>query len=353
MRIPSEETLKKYNLSRYILASSYIILGIFSCFKICVSSEYINIQLVHTFSLMTASFQAFLFTFTLLVLIQPRYVTLKRISIQMGLILSFNVALILSYLELSSIVYSYSYYTASGFYIFLLIYYIFLFRKKYSQCLKQLEDYYNEDEDSRFRWINIYFYLALFIGIMALFYTYIPFAYSFIFIILLIAFYIFFAISFCNYPLTFKYVIVAVSSKNENYDLPVVCEEDEINDSTNTLPLSRKEQELQQAINRWVEEKMFTQENISRDDIAKSLGTDRNSLTSFFFHHMKIEFRVWRTQLRIQEAQCILLEYPNMSISQVGQKVGMYDRSNFQKKFTELTQMSPKDWRLYKLKKNN
>jgi len=147
--------------------------------------------------------------------------------------------------------------------------------------------------------------------------------------------------------LDFQYIIPAVSTEHISSSVETECDNME---AVNNLPLSEKEQRLQQTINKWVREKQFLHADMSRDDIAKSLGTDRDFLTLFFQCRMKTEFRIWRSQLRIEEAKKLLLQYPDMSISKIGHSVGIADRSNFQKKFVDLVGMSPKEWRKQNLK---
>jgi len=213
-----------------------------------------------------------------------------------------------------------------------------------------LKNCYDEDEDNRLRWIKLYFYSALSIGILALARTYMPSFFTGCFYILTISFYILFAIQYSNYPLKFRYIIAAVSNPDKNSGN--VFFSSEVATKCNQIPqsLSPKEEALKKALEKWVEDKGFQSADMSRDEIAEHLGTDRDFLTYFFYSHMKIEFRVWRTQLRINEAKSLLIKYPNMSVSKIGHMVGIPDRSNFQKKFMELTNFSPTEWRKQNLK---
>ncbi|MFT4221972.1 AraC family transcriptional regulator [Dysgonomonas sp.] len=337
--------MRPYRISRYVLASSYLILGVLNCTKIFESSESINLDRIRAFTLIIASYQALLFTFSLLTLIQPFYVTFKRVSRQFGVISLVAILLLLLQFTVSGSLYTYFYYVTSVIYIFQLAYYTFLFRKKYAQCLKQLENYYNDDEGNRLRWVKVFFYMALSIGISALLSTYLPLFFSSFFVAAFIVFYILFAIKFCNYPSKFGYVVAAVTSADESLNDAASASALEMDEIQPAQSLSLKEQELQHALAKWIEEKRFQHEDISRDDIAASLGTDRYFLAFYFRNRMRTEFRVWRTRLRIEEAKQLLVEHPDLSISAIGQIVGMSDRSNFQKKFIEIVGISPKDWR--------
>lgn len=350
IHIPDKENMKQYNSARYALAFAYLIIGVFNCYKIIISFvESMDLEEIYTLTLVSASYQALLFTFALLTLIQPLYVSLRRVILQFGIISVVFITLLLLMYNTSRSLYSYFYYIVSVLYVLQLIYYVSLFRKKHAQYLKQLEDYYDEEENNRLKWVKSSFYMALSIGIMALSITYLPLYCCVGFIGVFILFYVYFAIKYSNYPFDFQYIIPAVYSKDIIPHSTAVC--DDRKESNHLLPLSEKEQKLQEAIDRWVEEKQFLYTDMSRDDIAQSLGTDRDFLALFFQNHMKTEFRVWRTQLRIEEAKKLLLKYPDLSISKVGHSVGISDRSNFQKKFIELVGISPKGWRIKNLQK--
>lgn len=347
VRIPHEENIKHYNRARYLLAFAYMLVGAFSFYKAVVPSVHsLNFNMIRTFTLGVGSYQALLFTFALLVLIQPMYVSIRRTLLQFGVIsFAFIVLLILLY-NIPEPQYCFFYNIAALIYIFQLMYYVYLFRKKYSECLKKLQDYYNEEEDNRLRWVKVSFYMALTVGIMALLITYLPMYFSRYFVVAIIMFYIYFAIKYSNYLLDFRFIIPAV------YADDVVSQKSEYDrQPQDILPLSQKEMQLQRSLDKWVKEKQYKCADMSRDEIAESLGTDRDFLADFFHNRMKTEFRTWRTYLRIEEAKNILLEYPELSISKIGDEVGVSDRSNFQKKFIKLVGMSPKEWRKQNLKK--
>ena len=60
---------------------------------------------------------------------------------------------------------------------------------------------------------------------------------------------------------------------------------------------------------------------------------------------MGVDFKTWRTQLRIEEAKRILLEDKDISINAAGEMAGFSDRSNFHRQFVKIVGCSPKQWR--------
>lgn len=80
-----------------------------------------------------------------------------------------------------------------------LVCYTLLFRRKYAECLRLLEEYYDEDQHARLRWTKFGFYAALSVGIAASLSVWLPpVAYN-IFTVGYILFYGWFAGRFCNY----------------------------------------------------------------------------------------------------------------------------------------------------------
>jgi AraC-like DNA-binding protein len=58
-----------------------------------------------------------------------------------------------------------------------------------------------------------------------------------------------------------------------------------------------------------------------------------------------VDFRTWRTGLRIEEAKRLLLENKEASINIIAEASGFSDKSNFHRQFVKIVGCSPKDWR--------
>ena len=86
-------------------------------------------------------------------------------------------------------------------------------------------------------------------------------------------------------------------------------------------------------------------EKIGREEIAKELRTSKESLHLYFATVMKMDFRTWRTELRIEESKKLLLEDKETSINIIGEMAGFSDRANFYRQFVKIVGCSPKEWR--------
>lgn len=102
---------------------------------------------------------------------------------------------------------------------------------------------------------------------------------------------------------------------------------------------------LDRAIDRWVKDKRYREYDKSREEIADDLRTTKDMLHLYFTTRMGVDFRTWRTRLRIEDAKVLLLEKPNVSINVIGEMSGFSDRANFYRQFVRIVGCSPKEWR--------
>ena len=57
-----------------------------------------------------------------------------------------------------------------------------------------------------------------------------------------------------------------------------------------------------------------------------------------------MDFRQWRTNLRMEYACSILREHPEYSYDAIAEMVGIGDRSNFTRTFKKITGITPKEY---------
>ena len=103
--------------------------------------------------------------------------------------------------------------------------------------------------------------------------------------------------------------------------------------------------ELEIALNKWIKEKKYREYDKSREETAQELGTTKEILQMYFTEKVGMDFRSWRTELRINDAKALLLQKKEYSINFIGETVGFSDRSNFHRQFTRSVGCSPKEWR--------
>lgn len=189
--------------------------------------------------------------------------------------------------------------------------------------MAQLESYYDEDEEHRLQWIKSSFYSSLFIGISALLPIYFQSYLYYLFIIIYTAFYVYVSCRFIRYPITMNFPIPAITQTELSGITPPIPIDDSILDKEEHINLKNPEiNQLKRSIDKWLAEKKYCQKDVSVDETAKQLGTNRKFLQYYFRNHMPADFRSWRIELRILEAKRLLRKYPDYTIKQVYETAG-------------------------------
>ena len=95
----------------------------------------------------------------------------------------------------------------------------------------------------------------------------------------------------------------------------------------------------------WVKDKGYLKPLSTVEDIAGDIGIPADLLGVHLRFHYDKTLLTWRKELRMEEAKRLLLAFPDLPISTVGEMVGILDKSNFRKQFKETVRMSPREWR--------
>ena len=102
---------------------------------------------------------------------------------------------------------------------------------------------------------------------------------------------------------------------------------------------------ITEAVNRWVEARRYLRQLGSVGEIAADIGVPADQLAVWVRIHTGKTLLGWRKELRIEEAKRLLLEFPDLPVSTVGLMVGIDDKSNFKRQFTETVHLTPRAWR--------
>jgi AraC-type DNA-binding domain-containing proteins len=344
IRIPKEENLKNLHAGRKYLSFSYFILAASGFLSYFMHVEAESDPVLMASTLFIASYQALLFTATTLIFIQTAIVKKKWVVIQLCVITIIGVALVLSSIFSPNQIFFYLFWTVVVLYLFQLIYYTYLFRREYEKSLKQVEDYYDEEEDKRLQWVKYCFYSALGIGILALCSLFMnTFLYGF-FILAYTAYYTYIVCRFYNYITDMSFLAPALSAET-NFTEERADEESSKLPEEEKINLSENERQLKAALEQWVENKQYCQKDVGVDDIVQELGTNRDFLRYYFHYYMSSDFRTWRTELRIAEAKSILREHPELSLEEIALMAGFNCRGNFHRQFQKITGETPTEYR--------
>ena len=242
--------------------------------------------------------------------------------------------------------------------------YIVYFDKAYKQSLKEFESYYDDDADHKLKWVRFCYVISmltnLFVLVYLLLYWFLPhkMAVASLYTFWYLLYMLYLTSNFLSFLGSHRLVLDAFAYKTlSGQDLMRRIDEsrkkkarkakgkelqDEVHLSDNTeAGLAR----LEKALEKWVADKRYREYDKTRDDIARELRTSKDLLHLYFSTRMCVDFRTWRTNLRIEEAKTLLLENKDASINIIAEASGFSDKSNFHRQFVKIVGCSPKEWR--------
>ena len=79
-------------------------------------------------------------------------------------------------------------------------------------------------------------------------------------------------------------------------------------------------------------------------EAAERLGTDTGTLYIYFRERIGLDFRTWRTRLRLEDAKRMLAENPLLPPAEAARLCGFSNRSNFSRQFLTYTGQTPAEW---------
>ena len=226
------------------------------------------------------------------------------------------------------------------------------FRKTYLKSAKQLEMYYDEEEDTKIRWIKFCYIIMMLTQTFILVYMLLPRGMMKIYTLCYSLFMLYFSANFISFLGSHKLLLDAFAHKTLS-GKELIDMIHERKDMKGKKALKKKSpgfndaefKRIEKSLEIWVKEKRYREYDKSREDIAKELRTSKESLHMYFTTVKKIDFRTWRTELRIGEAKKLLLEDKTTSINIIGEMAGFSDRANFYRQFVKIVGCSPKEWR--------
>ena len=233
------------------------------------------------------------------------------------------------------------------------IIHIILFHRTYLRSVQKLEQYYDEEENNKMKWIRFCYIMMMLTQMFVLVYMLLPRGFMKIYTLWYVLFMVYFSANFISFLGSNKLLLDAFAYKTlSGQEIMERIERRKRmkKGAKEAQPLDSQvtEQELnriEHALNKWVKEKRYREYDKTREQIAKELNTSKEMLHLFFVTRMSVDFKTWRTRLRIEEAKLLLLENQEMSINIVAELSGFSDRSNFHRQFTKIVGCSPKQWR--------
>ena len=231
--------------------------------------------------------------------------------------------------------------------------YIVYFDKAYKQSLKNLENYYDDDESHKLKWVRFCYVISMLTNIFILVYIalywFLPnkMEVASLYTLWYLLYMLYLSSNFLSFLGSHKLVLDAFAHDALTGKIfpPKTVTKRKKEQSDARFNKDKEFAKLDQAVEEWIERKLYCEYDKTRDQVAEELHTSKEILNLYFSTKIGVDFRTWRTNLRIEEAKKLLLENKEASINIVAEASGFSDKSNFHRQFVKLVGCSPKNWR--------
>ena len=329
---------------RKAIAFAYMLVGLFLFTKLLVQDNTANFTIALFMTLTIASFQAFLFTYALITLIDIEFIKKKKIFWELTIIVIFIGVLIACYISgRESTEFWWIFRLFTLYYLLQLARYTYLFINYFRKYRIQLGNYFSMRESRRLQWVAFAFYSAFGIGILALTMLYTPLWIYVSVQVIMIMFYFLFGIQFINYAVRFQYILPALVTPLED--------EIHVNNGNGSILSERsisKREELKLHLLKLLEkDEIFKDDELDSDKVREMLSTNRTYLSQIINQDLNTNFYQLVNSYRIKKAVQIMNDPAcnNMLLTDIAVTCGFKNLKAFSTFFKQLHDMSPTQWR--------
>lgn len=117
------------------------------------------------------------------------------------------------------------------------------------------------------------------------------------------------------------------------------------------LSFSEKLKEIERIVAEWKRHKHYRRHGLKLRDVAAELGVNACYLSNYVNRVEGKNFSAWLNTLRVEEAKQLMHEHPELSLYDIGYKVGHPNPTSFKKAFLTITGQTPEEWREQNCKK--
>ena len=326
LRMPADPRLYNYRFSRRFAGWAYFTLAFVDVLWLFFPLAEHEMDYTRILVLAVASVQALMFFGALVTLVNPRYGLARGVRLHL-LAVGVCTALLFACLFAVPGYYHLLYRLLTACYCVQIVLFIAGFVREYRSCRRKMDDFFSDDEMRRLRWVAMSFSMATVIGFGAVVWLVLELDLRCLlaFTTVYMVFYTFFGMKYINYPAEFYRIAPVIAGAAD-------------------APPSAGEN-ISAAIDGWVAARGYVRPGLSLESLAREVGCNQTYLSRYVNSELGLNFKSWIRSLRIAESQRLLLEYPEASIPEVGEMVGIHGRSTFFAQFSDVTGMSPGEYR--------
>lgn len=231
--------------------------------------------------------------------------------------------------------------------------YIVYFDKAYKRVLKDLEEYYDEDEEHKIKWVRFCYIISMLTNLFVLVYLCLYWFLDYkmevasLYTLWYLLYMLYLTANFISFIGSHKLVLDAFAHTilTVNVRPKKASPRTSRKESAARSNLDKEFANLAAELKKWVDNKLYCEYDKTREKVVSELHTTKEILNLYFAQKVGVDFRTWRTNLRINEAKRLLLENKDLSVNIIAEMSGFSDKSNFHRQFTKLVGCSPRQWR--------
>lgn len=332
-KTPDKPIFANYKRSRRIIGTALLVLSANYSVHLFDGLRFQSQDAAILMNLSTYFLSYWLFSASLITLLDRTHITLKRTVRNLIYWVVFTLLSCIILFVLPRGVCRYVGLTTMAAWLF--GYGIYLSRRiirTYHEAVRMFDDTHSENIAAYIRWMSIFTWWAVIYGVSCGLLTFLPDEYVFLWILSSVPFYIYLYCAYMNYLLFYEQVETILET-------PAPKEEAEPIASPTCYPV------IERNLPVWLEQKGFTSPGITIGDTAVALGTNRTYLAAYIKQTYSMPFREWIAGLRIELAKTMLASNPELSVGEVCEATGFLSQSYFVKIFTKREGVSPSKWK--------
>lgn len=332
VRAPKKQALMPYRNTRiglifsFLMVTSLSLVLLYNDFTPTIQRDLLSLN-----TLSISSFQLFVFSGTLTIMLDYKAYTIRKALQEILISLSFSTLGFLLFIQHEWTMLHYFFGFFGIYYVGQIVRYSLYFFKIKKCTVSKLDNFFSEETATRLKWTGRVFAWLLSGSILSFVSLYMDMRFYLFFAVFYTFFYLYFSVHYLNYVTLFLDMEPAFSIAEDNQSKEKFS--------------NKSFDQLEKAIEEWEAQKYFTEPGITIEQVAIQLRSNRTYLSTHMNMHRKMTFKEWINHLRIKEAKHLLCIHPEMPVSQVGAMIGLPDKSNFGRQFTRLTGKSPQAWR--------
>lgn len=207
----------------------------------------------------------------------------------------------------------------------------------YNEKRSKLDNYFAEEMQQFMLWIKKSVILIILTSVLCFTTLLEGIIYNYFFQVYVVSVNFYIAISFINY-----------ASMYGKLNSAEVTDRERMETDTEKLKSSKTdnyEQLFGEQVKRWIAEKRFLAPQLTIDDLAAEMGTNKLYMSRYINRKHGTNFSTWITKLRLEEAKSYMRENPNVKQEEVAIYSGFSSSSYFSRVFSRFESKTPAAWR--------